>query len=66
MLLCDPIVDVGRAIDEANALDETCSKEANHFRVYQVQFLKIQNDRCSAALDLRLQLVQVFGSNSPN
>jgi hypothetical protein len=66
VLLSNPIVYVRRAIDEANALDETPSKEANHFRVYQIHFLKIQNDRSSASLDLRLQLIQMFGSNSPN
>jgi hypothetical protein len=64
--LCDPIVYVRRAIYEANALYETPSQEANHFRVYQVHFFQIQNDRCSAPLDLRLQLVKVFGSNPPD
>jgi len=61
-----PLLGYYYEMDETDAFGLTCSKEANHIHVHQTQFLQIQNDPCSASLDLRLQFVQKLGPHSSN
>lgn len=53
-------------MDESDAVGLTPSKEANHIHVHEAHLLHIQNDRCSASLDLRLQFAQELRSYSSN
>jgi len=61
LLSGDPLTNVGRTKEEFDAFCLTDSEEANHIHVHQTHLVQVQrNPRC-AALDLRLQFLQMIG-----
>ena len=66
MLLANPVTDIRRTMDEADARCLTSSKEANRLNVHESYFLQVQGDPCAAALDLRFQFVQKLRLQSAN
>src|SRR5215813_7299511 len=65
-LFDDPVVDVGGAVEERDALCFTGAQEANHLHIDQAHFVHIQSDLRSALLDLLCQFLQVFRLHPPD
>jgi hypothetical protein len=65
-LFGDPIVDVGRAVEERDASCFTGPKEANNLQIDQVHFRQIHRKVRPALPDLLLQFPQVFPPHPPN
>src|ERR1700756_1215219 len=64
-----PRFDVGRAMLHRHAVRLTRVKETHTLNVNQIDFLNVQNNRGSAAVDLSFDLVEILGpqlSAEPN
>jgi len=60
-----PFPDVRRTVQDRDACRFTRVEKTNTFDIHQFEFLQIQRDPWSAALDLRLQLIKVLRSKLP-
>src|SRR5271169_2889253 len=58
-LLEHPFPDVRRTVQDRDALRLTCIEKTNTFEIDEIQFLQIQNDWRSAALNFGFDLIQV-------
>src|ERR1700747_1046451 len=58
-LLQHPFPDVGRTVQDRDPFRLTRVQKTNTFDIPQIEFLQIQRDAWSSALDLSLQLIQV-------
>ena len=61
-LLQHPFPDVGRTVQDRDALCLTCIEKTNTVEIDEIQFLQIQNDWRFAALDFGFDLIQVPNS----
>ena len=66
MLVGDPIIYVGRAVEKPDALALTGPQEANNLHINQIHFLQVQRDVRAALPDLLLQFLQMVCLHSPN
>src|SRR5229473_2812115 len=64
-LLQHPFPDVWRTVHDRDPCGLTRVKKTDTFDIHQIEFLQIQRDAWSAALDLRLQLIKVLRSKLP-
>src|ERR1700756_1686065 len=64
-LLQHPLPDVWRTVQDRDPCRLTRVKKTNAFDIHEIEFLQIQRDAWSAALDLRLQLIKVLRSKLP-
>jgi hypothetical protein len=61
-LLLHPFPDVSRAVQDRNTCRLTRNEKTNAIQIDEIQFLQIQNDGRFAALDFRLDFIQLTNS----
>jgi hypothetical protein len=61
-LLQHPLPDVSRAVQDRNTCRLTRVEKTNSISIDEIQFLQIQNDWRFAALDFRLDFIQLTNS----
>jgi len=65
-LLGNPVVYVGRTMNDADPSGLTSAEETHRVDIHQAQFLQVQNNPCSAVTNLSLQLLHMLRLHSAN